>query len=295
VTGTSTDDGDEESELAMNWNYRVMEFESGDDVYHEIREVYYDSEGNPNGYTARTAGVGSDSANGLSWVLDRMREALDKPVLKPSDCQSTLVTNDPAAVLDGREDWQEYRTHLATIAEAFGTSVRCHSKNGRLAVDFRRGTLDQVQIAAVAMVEDLVELLSEFPPGYLVKLDPPNTSHAKPVVRILSVGRDDEARRAVNSHDVLDGMKHKISCEVLSRFSVQEIKERALENLMRWKSQGTWSMSYDEWTDILQSPDERLLISSMVGTDQKSNRLRQSMPYVGMLDQGNCSVRVVAS
>lgn len=111
------------------------------------------------------------------------------------------------------------------------------------------------------------------------------TNHGKPVVRVLSIGRSMDIDRTHNSHDVLDSMKHRLSCEVLSRFSVNEIRDRAMENLDRWRSQGTWSKSYDEWLIILKSPDDRELISSMVGTDQRSNRLRQSMPYVGLLDQ----------
>jgi hypothetical protein len=85
--------------------------------------------------------------------------------------------------------------------------------------------------------------------------------------------------------DDLDNMKHRISCEVLSRFPVNTIRERSKENLQRWRSQGTWSKSYDEWLGVLESPDDLDLISIMVGTSERSKRLRQSMPYVGMLDQ----------
>lgn len=41
--------------------------------------------------------------------------------------------------------------------------------------------------------------------------------------------------RSHNSHDVLDSMKHRISCEVLSRLSEGEIRDRAMENLDTWR------------------------------------------------------------
>jgi hypothetical protein len=83
----------------MNWNYRVMEFiDSDGERYREIREVYYAVDGKPNAYSAVAATVmsndvdgGEDSQGrklGLAWVLDRMREALDKPILKESDFSS---------------------------------------------------------------------------------------------------------------------------------------------------------------------------------------------------------------
>ncbi len=72
-----------------------------------------------------------------------------------------------------REDWQQYGAAMRTIATAFGTSVYCHQKKNRLAVDFKSAGLDQQQLAALAMIEDMVELVSEFPVGYLDKLDSP--------------------------------------------------------------------------------------------------------------------------
>lgn len=35
--------------------------------------------------------------------------------------------------------------------------------------------------------------------------------------------------------DDLDRMKHRISCEVLSRFPVNTIRERSKDNLQRWR------------------------------------------------------------
>ncbi len=91
--------------------------------------------------------------------------------------------------------------------------------------------------------------------------------------------------RNENRQEALDIIKHKISCEVLARHSVKEIKEKSLSNIERWRSQGTFGQAYADWLEILLDPDDAKLISAMVGNSERSNQLRQSMPYVGMLDQ----------
>ena len=87
-----------------------------------------------------------------------------------------------------------------------------------------------------------------------------------------------------NRHLVLDDLKHAISMEVVSRFSVDEIRKKSRENLARWKRRGTWGAAYEEWSDLLRSDDVDL-IKTMIGRDDRSNRLRQSMPYVGLLSK----------
>lgn len=88
-----------------------------------------------------------------------------------------------------------------------------------------------------------------------------------------------------NCHQDLDVLKHKLSCEVLAHFSVTEIRRKSLENIERWRSKGTFDQAYSDWVDILLDPDDLRLISAMVATDERSNQLRQSLPYVGLLDQ----------
>lgn len=72
----------------MSWNYRVIEYvEPEDDPWWAIHEVYYDDDGKPIRYTEEPAWAMSleDMGGSLSWVLDRMRDALSRPVLKESD------------------------------------------------------------------------------------------------------------------------------------------------------------------------------------------------------------------
>ncbi|NHZ96057.1 hypothetical protein [Massilia sp. CCM 8734] len=68
------------------------------------------------------------------------------------------------------------------------------------------------------------------------------------------------------------------------RFTVEEIKKKSVSNIERWRSQGTFGQAYSDWLAILLDPDDDKLISAMVGSSDRSNQLRQSLPYVGMLD-----------
>jgi hypothetical protein len=69
----------------MTWNYRVLAHQDGDGTYFQIHEVYYDEQGNPNGYTERGTTMGSETLESLRSELERMRECLSKPVLSYSD------------------------------------------------------------------------------------------------------------------------------------------------------------------------------------------------------------------
>ncbi len=85
-----------------------------------------------------------------------------------------------------------------------------------------------------------------------------------------------------NRQVALDEFKHRISLAVVARFTLDEIRRKSLKNLARWKARGTWGKVYDEWSTILKGPDD-VLVKAMIGPDERSNRLRQSTPYVGLL------------
>ena len=71
--------------------------------------------------------------------------------------------------------------------------------------------------------------------------------------------------------------------EVIARHSPAEIRQRSLANLERWKRAGVWCSAYDEWRDIARANDDGELFAAMLGQDDRANRIRQSMPFVGML------------
>ena len=84
-------------------------------------------------------------------------------------------------------------------------------------------------------------------------------------------------------HDALDEHKRKLAAAVAARFSANAIRAQSLANLHRWRNAGMWVSAYDEWMDILRSGDDGALFAAMLSRDERSNRLRQSPPYVGLL------------
>jgi antitoxin component of MazEF toxin-antitoxin module len=88
---------------------------------------------------------------------------------------------------------------------------------------------------------------------------------------------------SVSSQDALDELKRKLAAAVTARCSAREIRAHGLANLHRWKSHGSWVSAYDEWQRILEAGDDGELFAAMLGRDERSNRLRQSPPYVGLL------------
>ena len=92
------------------------------------------------------------------------------------------------------------------------------------------------------------------------------------------------ARRGF-SHQELDQLRHSLSVAVVRRCTPREIRAQILANLHRWERQGAWVSAYDEWRKIAQSDDDGALFAAMLGRDEDAVRLRQSMPYVGLLPE----------
>lgn len=69
------------------WNYRVVETRHDDDVCHSIREVHYEND-RPIAYSENPVTmVWEVDEDDPRRMLGRMREALDKPVLRERDFQ----------------------------------------------------------------------------------------------------------------------------------------------------------------------------------------------------------------
>jgi antitoxin component of MazEF toxin-antitoxin module len=86
-------------------------------------------------------------------------------------------------------------------------------------------------------------------------------------------------------HQALDELKRSLALAVIRGFTPRQIRAQVLANLHRWKHQGTWGPAYDEWQSIAQSEDDGLLFSVMLGRDENAVRLRQSMPFAGLLPE----------
>lgn len=87
------------------------------------------------------------------------------------------------------------------------------------------------------------------------------------------------------SHQALDELKRSIALAVVRQFTPDEIRTQILANLHRWSSQGAWVPAYAEWQGIAERGDDEELFAAMLGRDDNAKRLRQSMPFVGLLSQ----------
>jgi antitoxin component of MazEF toxin-antitoxin module len=87
------------------------------------------------------------------------------------------------------------------------------------------------------------------------------------------------------SHRELDDLRLSLSSAVIRKHTAREIRAKILANLHRWKRQDSWVSAYDEWGDIARGEDDGALFAAMLGRDENAVRLRQSMPYVGLLSQ----------
>ncbi len=101
----------------------------------------------------------------------------------------------------------------------------------------------------------------------------------------LTAGGIGPRPRQRSGHVRLDDLKRAISAEVISRFRPEEVRSKSRENLKRWREAGVWCSAYDEWLEIVSSGDDARLYAAMLGKTDQANRLRQSMPYVGMLSK----------
>jgi hypothetical protein len=74
----------------MSCNYRVVEFADADgDRSLNILEIHYDDKGKPNRCTVNKVAVVSETIEGMHRELNRMRDDLDKPIMKESDFEKS--------------------------------------------------------------------------------------------------------------------------------------------------------------------------------------------------------------
>lgn len=65
------------------WNYRVIKTaDNVSDTIYQIKEVYYDEDGNIHQWSVQPDAAGGEDLDGLKYDLLHQLEALDKPVLE---------------------------------------------------------------------------------------------------------------------------------------------------------------------------------------------------------------------
>ena len=65
----------------MTWRYCITRTTTPDGYWYEVREVYYNAEGEVEGWTVDEVAPCGDSVNDVRSDLERMTEALHRPIL----------------------------------------------------------------------------------------------------------------------------------------------------------------------------------------------------------------------
>jgi len=117
----------------------------------------------------------------------------------------------------------------------------------------------------------------------------------KPLLESWAVGEGDQVEATPKglrppakgglAPQALDELKRSIALAVVRDFTPSQIRAQILANLHRWQEQGVWVSAYDEWRDIARRGDDGELFAAMLGPDDTATRLRESMPFVGLLAQ----------
>jgi hypothetical protein len=89
----------------------------------------------------------------------------------------------------------------------------------------------------------------------------------------------------MNEHDILDEIKRRRAMAILKVATMATIRDIGLANISRWISQGVCCSAFEEWTTLLTHGSDDEIKEIMTSTSQNANRLRQSPPYVGILDE----------
>ena len=117
----------------------------------------------------------------------------------------------------------------------------------------------------------------------------------RPVLRAWNLGEGEDLhlsgkslgprKKSRHAQVVQDELKRAIALAVLDQFSLEQIRDKSRENLLRWRENGVWGGVYEEWMSLVENADDGKLYAVMIGRDDNANRLRQSPPFIGMLGQ----------
>ena len=94
-----------------------------------------------------------------------------------------------------------------------------------------------------------------------------------------------QARNSPNAQARLDQFKLRLAQTLLEKIDLPTLRRKSLANLARWKSNGVWCSAYGEWAALLRKGSDHEVRTVLTGCDEHANRLRQSAPYTGLLDQ----------
>lgn len=85
--------------------------------------------------------------------------------------------------------------------------------------------------------------------------------------------------------DALNNMKLRLARAVLDATDMSTLRAKSLSALERWRQSGAWCTAYDEWRELMTNGSDAEIVTVMTSESEKATRLRQSPPYVGILDR----------
>lgn len=88
-----------------------------------------------------------------------------------------------------------------------------------------------------------------------------------------------------SEQDRQDRRKLAMATAIAKKFAMPHIRRLSLSNMQRWEEKGVWVTAFDEWRELLINGTDQQVLSVLLGADERSNRLRQSAPYTGLLTQ----------
>lgn len=186
-----------------------------------------------------------------------------------------------------------------TIKDRVKASIRASQSQVFLRKDFEHlGTYRQVSRALTELQGESVVKRA----GYGVYVRPTVTDPKEVVTSVRSRLGNRRVKRHIsvngttvlvgmrsqnvrNTHEKLDDKKLHLARMVVRLVSMDKIRKKSLDNLRRWNENGVWVSAHDEWRTLLEQGSDEEVIAVMTGTDQRSNRLRQSPPYSGLIDR----------
>jgi hypothetical protein len=93
-----------------------------------------------------------------------------------------------------------------------------------------------------------------------------------------------ESDHIPHQQDLVEQRKLLMARYIAATVEVSEIRKRCLENMARWRSQGSSNLLWDEWEKLLISgTDYEVIYAMTVDNDKCCNNLRRAGPYAGLV------------
>ena len=91
----------------------------------------------------------------------------------------------------------------------------------------------------------------------------------------------------MNHHDIIDRRLVSSHGAIRAKFlrNPLEVRQFAMDNLIKWWGNGQACSGYDEWAQILADYDDGALADLLIEQTERGDRLRQASPFAGVLTQ----------